>query len=160
MRLDRLVSVLFFVVGAVALMLAFDVDAQRVSPDNPASATSETLSPLVETDGWCVATNGTTSVDVDAAAPARITAAEKSRARWIALKFIAGATSTRACHLVGGALPATSCNALDTDTVGVLTDGQTATYAIARDRVNGGLPNVDLQANAGSDGSLCVTIGW
>jgi hypothetical protein len=62
--------------------------------------------------------------------------------------------------MLGGTLPTTSCDALDADAVGVLTDGQTATYAVARDRSAGGLPSIQIQANAGTDGRVCVVVGW
>ena len=135
--------------------------AQRSSPQPSAAvATTETLSAVTSTEGWCVATNGTTTLDLAATAPARVTAAIKSRVRFVTIRFVAGATSTRVCHRLGGSLVAAACNALDADAVGVLTDGQSATYAVARDPVNGGLQAMEAQANAGSDGAVCVVVGY
>jgi len=157
----RLTTVAFLALSLAVGALALRVDAARESPPTHAStATTETLGALALTDGWCVATNGTASVDLDAAAPGRITDAIKHAVRFVEIKFMAGATSTRGCHRIGGALPATSCNALDGDTVGVLGDGQAAVYAVARDFTAGGLPQMDGQADAGSDGRFCITIGW
>lgn len=157
----RLSSVAFLALSVAVAVLAVRVDAARESPPTHAStATTETLGAIANTDGWCIATNGTTSVDLDAAAPARVTSAIKHAVRFVEIKFVAGATSTRGCHRIGGSLPATSCNALDADAVGVLSDGQAGTYAVARDFTAGGLPQMDGQANAGSDGAFCVTIGW
>lgn len=172
--------VLFVVLAAGYIAAAFDLErtayafallapvlaagaghAARTSPpDHPSTATTETLGAIEATDGWCIPTNGTTALDLDAAAPARVTSALKARVRFVTVRFIAGATSTRICHRVGGALVAAACNALDTDAVGVLTDAQSATYAIARDPTAGGLPELEAQANAGADGSVCVTVGW
>lgn len=137
--------------------------AQRASPPvSAATATTETLGAPLATDGWCVPTNGTTALDLDAAAPARVTAAIKNRVRFFSVKFVGttGGTSTRVCHRVGGALVAAACNALDADAVGVLSSGESGVYAIARDFSAGGLPEIEAQANAGSDGAVCVTIGW
>lgn len=148
---------------AVALLATAGLNV-NAAPESPASsaatATIETLSAIANTDGWCVATNGTASVDVDAAAPARVTAQIKSRVRFISLLFVGGATSTRICHELGGTLPTASCDALDLDAQGVLRDGETVTYAVARDFGTANFPQLDMQANAGTDGALCVTIGW
>jgi hypothetical protein len=148
--------VFLVMLGAAGALLA----ARTSPPTNPSTATTETLGAIAETDGWCVATNGTTSVDLDAAVPARLTTAEQAKVRFVTIKFIAGATSTRACHAIGQTLPATSCDSLDADAVGVLTDGQSATYAVARNLGDGGLPTLDAQANAGTDGAFCVSVGF
>jgi hypothetical protein len=131
----------------------------------PQTATTETLSGVANTDGWCVATNGTTNVNVTTSAPARVTTAISRAIRFVSVRFIAAAVtpaSTRICHAIGSSLPATSCDALDADTVGVLTDGQSATYAIARDLgpTRLGLPTINVQADAGTDGRVCVVVGW
>lgn len=152
---------LWAVLPPLAMLASIGVLAARTSPPNDATtATKETLGAISEIDGWCVATNGTTSVDLDAAVPARLTSIEQAKVRFVTIRFIAGVTSTRMCHSLGAALPATSCNALDADAVGVLTDGQSATYAVARDFGAGGLPTLEAQANAGTDGAVCVVVGF
>ena len=150
------IVVLSLVLGVATLALA----ARDSPPTHPSTAQTETLGGIALTDGWCVSTNGTTNLDLGATAPARVTSSIKNSVRFIGIKFVAGATSTRVCHRMGGTLVALACDALDTDAAGVLSDGQSATYSIARDFTAGGLPTLSAQANAGVDGSVCVTIGW
>jgi hypothetical protein len=145
------------------VFLALPAAAQVESPPrNAAIAQIETLGAIAQTDGWCVATNGTANLDLRASAPARITAAIVGAVRFVSVRFIGGAASTRACHRIGGVLQAAACDALDVDAAGVLTDGQAATYAVARNfsAASATLPAINAQANAGTDGAVCVAIGW
>ena len=149
------------VVGVVASFLAGAAAlAARVSPADPSTATSETLSPPANSDGWCVPTNGTTSLSLSSTMPPRITAVMAAKVRLVEVRFIAGTTSTRLCTKLGGALPAASCDALDADAQGILLDGNARSFAVARDFQVGGLPVIDAQANAGSDGAACVSVWW
>ncbi len=148
------------------LLLSGHAIGARDSPQpSAATATTETLSALATTDGYCVPTNGTTSLDLSSitptgSRPARITAAMANKVRFVSLTFIGGTTSTRICHRLGGSLQAAACNALDADAVGVLLDGGSVTYAVARDLTAGALIQIEAQANAGTDGAVCVTLGW
>lgn len=149
------------IVGVVACFLvAAAALAARVSPTDTATATSETLSPPAFSDGYCIATNGTTTLALHTSLPARITAAMQAKIRLIELRFIAGATSTRICTKLGGSLPVASCDALDVDAQGILLDGESKTFAVARDFTAGDFPTLQAQANAGTDGAVCVTVWW
>lgn len=146
------------------LLLALPAAAQRESPPATSqTAITETWGAIAETDGWCVATNAATTIDLDAAAPARITAVMKRNIRFITIRFVAGATSTRICHKLGtasGVLQANSCVALGANSAGVITDGQVASYAVGRDFKAGALVALESQANAGTDGFVCVGVAW
>jgi hypothetical protein len=145
----------------IVLLAATAASAQRQSPEpSAATATTETLSAILATDGWCLATNGTSTLNLSGSAPSRVTDAIKNRVRFVSIRFVGGASSTRVCHRIGGSLQSSACASLGSNAVGVLTDGQSATYAVARDRVQGGLPAIEAQANAGTDGAVCVVIGW
>jgi len=147
------------IIVAVALA-AWSALAARTSPADTATATSETLSPPLLSDGWCVPTNGTTTLALHTLMPARITAAMQAKIRIVELRFVAGTTSTRLCSKLGGSLPAASCDALDTDAQGILLDGNVRTFSVARDFTAGDFVTLQAQANAGTDGAACVTVWW
>jgi hypothetical protein len=149
-----------FIVAASVALVALSALAQRASPTDTATALSETLSPPQFSDGWCVPTNGTTTLALHSLMPARITAAMQAKIRIVEVRFVAGTTSTRLCTRLGGALPAASCDTLDTDAQGILFDGNVRTLAIARDFRAGDFPTLQAQANAGTDGAACVTVWW
>lgn len=148
------------VVVLASFLVACAALAARVSPADTATATSETLSPPAFSDGYCVATNGTTTLALHTSMPARITAAMQAKIRLVEVRFVAGATSTRLCTKLGGSLPAASCDALDVDAQGILLDGNVRTFAVARDFQVGDFPTLQAQANAGTDGAACVTVYW
>jgi hypothetical protein len=157
--MDRVTRFALILIGA-CVVAAGASWAARVSPADTATATSETLSPPATSDGYCVATSGTASLNLAAAAPARITGPMKAKVRLMEVRFVAGTTSTRLCTRLGGALPAGACDALDSDAQGILLDGNVRTLAVARDLATGALQTLDAQANAGSDGAVCVTLYW
>ena len=157
MRLRLLLAFAF----AFAFAFALPAEAQRESPpSNAATAQTETIGAPANGDGYCVATNNAAAITLTP--PARFTAARLSRVRFVGLTFLAGATSTRLCHAFGETAPlaASACVTPGSNSGIVLTSGQTSTYAIARDPTNGGLVTISAQANAGTDGFICVSFGW
>jgi len=164
--IQRLALLVAFVVAvAVSSSCIPPAHAAPVSPPQEGdTALVETLGAIKATDGWCVATNGVTNIDLAASAPARVTTTIWQQVRFVSVRFIAGATSTRMCHAVQTSLQASACATLGANSAGVLTDGQSATYAAARDfkPSSSGVhaTPVNVQANAGTDGFFCMSIGW
>lgn len=164
-RFRSLVHGFLLVVGLIAVaVIVTTVDAHAGSPPSTMqTAIVETFGGVDATDGYCIATNGTTTIDMTnypAGFTNRLSAEKRARIRWLQLRFFAGAASTRVCHAVGGGLPATSCDALDVDAVGVLLNGESARYTVNRDWQGGTQTALQVQANAGTDGVVCLTVGY
>jgi hypothetical protein len=146
---------------ALAVFLAVAADAARIPVLNAASATSETLSPPEFVDGYCRATAGA-GVTINTVPPARLIALPGAlgRVRYVGLTFIGGATSTRLCYQIGDQGQALDCTALGDTSGAVLTSGATATFAVARDFASGDAQEIFAEANAGTDGFLCISWGY
>lgn len=144
----------------LSVLIAVGADAARIPVLNAASATSETLSPPEFVDGWCTPTNATSYLNT--APPSRLSTVPGllGRVRYMSLTFIGGATSTRLCYQIGDQVQPLDCTSLGQNTGAMLLNGQTATYAVARDFASGDVQEVLAKANAGTDGFLCFAWGY
>ena len=144
---------------ACALALAAGVVlAAGESPATYAStATTEALSPILRTDGWCFATS-TTAADAWSSAPGRVTAGIKQKVRVIE---VLNTDSIDVCAKLGptGSSDGLTC-ALDSGTAGLLPDaGSSLRFALARDFSDGTVPPVWLRAASGTP-TACLSIAW
>lgn len=142
----------------LALGLAGVVLAAGESPaPNASTATTEALSPILRTDGWCLATS-TTAADAWSSAPGRITATIRKQVRVIEL--LNTDTTIALCGKLG---PTSSSDGLtcarDTGTAGYLPAGQSLRLALARDMTDGTVPPIWLRSASGTP-VACVSIAW
>ena len=148
MRSGLVLVALVLGVGGIALA------NRHAPPTNAAIATQETLGAIVETDGWC--TSVSTIVDLWASAPARITADERGRIRFVSVTN--ASTSNRVCVALGSSSGLTCAD--DSGTRGRLhTEGASVTYTIARDDAGAAPPPLYAVASSGSV-TACVDVGW
>lgn len=142
----------------LACFVSTSAMAQRVSPQpSAATATTETLSAVQFGDGFCAATNNAAAIATTP--PARFTQAVLDKVRFIGVTFIPGATSTRVCYVVGNTGVSLDCTALGANS-GIVLTGGTSVYAVSRDLWAGGIQGIFAEANAGTDGFLCISYGY
>ena len=145
----------------LALVVAVAAAAVLAAGESPATyastATTEALSPVLRTDGWCVATS-TTAANAWTSAPTRITASIHAKVRVIE---VLNTDSIDVCAKLG---PTTSADgltcALDSGTAGLLPDaGSSLRFALARDFSDGTVPPLWLRAASGTP-TACLSIAW
>lgn len=142
----------------LALGLGGVVLAAGESPaPNASTATTEALSPILRTDGWCFATS-TTAANAWASVPGRITPAIRQKVRTIEVQN--GDASIAVCAKLG---PTSSSDgltcALDSGTAGYMRGGEALRFALARDMTDGTVPPIWLLAASGTP-TACVNIAW
>lgn len=138
------------VLGAAGLAFA----GRHSPPTNAAIATQETLGAIVETDGWCV--DVSTVVDLWASVPARIDATERGKIRFVSVTN--AETTGRVCVALGSNAGLTCAD--DSGTRGRLhSEGQSVTFAIARDDAGTAPPALYAIASSGTV-TTCVDVGW